>query len=232
MNKDRSKSPNPHDAATPKATIGRLSLYLRHIENIFQSGQETISSNKLGEALDISDAQVRKDLGYFGPIGHPGVGYRIEQLREKLRAVLGTNRDWNVALIGLGNLGRALFGYGGFQRRGFVISALFDQDPAVIGTVHGNLTVHPISQLNSLTRELGLQLAILAVPSHSANEVAARVQAAGIVGVLNFAPIRLTVPKDLSVVSVDLGSELERLAFEVNRRLIPADEEGASPPID
>ncbi len=233
MNKDRTKASSSLDSsATPKATIGRLSLYLRHIENLFQSGQETISSNKLGEALDISDAQVRKDLGYFGPIGHPGVGYKISQLREKLRAVLGTNRDWNVALIGLGNLGRALFGYGGFQKRGFLITALFDQDPAIVGTTHGNLMVHSISELSSLTRELGLQLAILAVPTHAASEVAARVQAAGIVGVLNFAPTRLTVPRDLSVVSVDLGSELERLAFEVNRRLIPSDDDSPVPTID
>jgi redox-sensing transcriptional repressor len=233
MNKDRPKSSQPADpSAAPKATIGRLSLYLRHIDHLLNAGEETISSNKLGEALDISDAQVRKDLGYFGPMGHPGVGYRISQLRDKLRLVLGTNRDWNVALIGIGNLGRALLGYGGFQRRGFVITALFDQDPQVVGTVHGNLTVHPISELSSLTRELGLQLAILAVPTHAANEVAARVQSAGIVGVLNFAPTRLTVPKDLHVVSVDLGSELERLAFEVNRRLIPIDEDTSVPPIE
>jgi redox-sensing transcriptional repressor len=233
MNKDRPKTSQPTDPlATPKATIGRLSLYLRHLENLFQAGQETISSNKLGEALDISDAQVRKDLGYFGPMGHPGVGYRIAQLREKLRSVLGTNRDWNVALIGMGNLGRALFGYGGFHRRGFIISALFDQDPQVVGSVHGNLTVHHISELSILTRELGLQLAILAVPTPAANDVATRVQAAGIVGVLNFAPTRLTVPKDLSIVSVDLGSELERLAFDVNRRLIPSDDDTQAPPLE
>lgn len=225
MNKDRPKPTPAGD--TPKATIGRLSLYLRHIEHLTRQGQETISSNKLGEALDISDAQVRKDLGYFGPIGYPGVGYRIRELREKLREVLGTNRTWNVALIGMGNLGRALLGYGGFRERGFVISAILDNDPRVIGTEHAGLVVHANTELPRLTRDLGLQLAILAVPIQSADDVARLAQESGIVGILNFAPVRLTVPRDLSVVSVDLGLELEQLAFHVNRRLLATDDVGS-----
>lgn len=227
MNKDRSKSPVP-PGETPKATIGRLSLYLRHLEQLARQKQETISSNKLGEALAISDAQVRKDLGYFGPMGYPGVGYRIVELRDKLREVLGTNRTWNVALIGMGNLGRALLGYRGFAERGFVVSAIFDKDPRIIGTQVGELTVNSLDQLVSLTRELGLELAILAVPVQAADDVARLVQEAGIAGILNFAPVRLTVPRDVSVVSVDMGLELEQLAFHVNRRLI-ADDGSAAP---
>lgn len=219
MNKDRPRStPLSSDAPLPKATIGRLSLYLRHIEHLLALGDETISSNRLGEALDISDAQVRKDLGYFGPMGYPGIGYRIPELRDKLREVLGTNRTWNVALVGMGNLGRALFGYGGFQQRGFVIKALFDSDPRIIGTDLAGMMVHSIDDLARLAGELGLQLAILAVPITAADSVAKQVHAAGISGVLNFAPVRLTVPKELSVVSVDLGLELEQLAFQVNRK--------------
>ena len=225
-NKDRPKPGQqpPADTAMPKATIGRLSLYLRHIELLLSQGQETISSNKLGEALDISDAQVRKDLGHFGPMGYPGVGYRIRELRDRLRAALGTNRTWNVALIGMGNLGRALFGYGGFHHRGFVVSALFDNDPRVIGTEHAGMHVYAIDDLSRLTRDLGLQLAILAVPITAADDVARKVQEAGISGVLNFAPVRLNTRKDVSVVSVDLGLQLEQLAFLVNRRMIPGDD--------
>lgn len=225
MNRDRSRSPQePHDPSTPKATVGRLSLYLRHVEQLFRDDQETISSNKLGDALGISDAQVRKDLGYFGPIGYPGVGYRIAELRDKLREVLGTNREWSVALVGIGNLGRALLGYRGFEDRGFVLRALFDKDPTVIGTELHGMKVLPIEQLGDQARELGLEMAILAVPIQSADAAVQAVLDAGITGILNFAPVRLTVPEELSVVSVDLGLELEQLAFKVNRRSLPADE--------
>lgn len=224
--KDRPKSGQPlsNDPAMPKATIGRLSLYLRHIEQLLAQGQETISSNRLGDALDISDAQVRKDLGHFGPMGYPGVGYRIPELRDRLRAALGTNRTWNVALIGMGNLGRALFGYGGFLHRGFVVTALFDNDARLVGTEHAGMKVHAIDDLNRLTRDLGLQLAILAVPIAAADEVARKVEEAGISGILNFAPVRLNVKKDVSVVSVDLGLQLEQLAFLVNRKIIPGED--------
>jgi redox-sensing transcriptional repressor len=217
MNKEKPPG-SQHPGATPKATVARLSLYLRHLELLAQKGQETISSNRLGEALEISDAQVRKDLGHFGQFGYPGIGYRIGELRDALRSVIGTNREWSVALVGVGNLGRALFGYGGFRQRGFVVRALFDNDPAKIGTRLGEMTVRPIDRLAESTRELGLQLAILAVPVDAADEAARRVRDAGICGILNFAPVRLAAPKGLHVVSVDLGLELEQLAFQVNRR--------------
>jgi redox-sensing transcriptional repressor len=227
---DRPKpTPTSHDSATPKATVGRLSLYLRHLEHLIDVGETTISSTKLGDALDISDAQVRKDLGYFGPMGYPGVGYRIKELRDKLRAVLGTNRTWKVAIIGLGNLGRALLGHVGFHQRGFVITALFDNDAKVVGTEAGGHIVRHVSELPSAAREMGIELAVLAVPAKSADPAARLVQESGISGILNFAPVRLTVGKDVSVVSVDLGLELEQLAFQVSRRFVGPDDaiEGA-----
>lgn len=218
MSKDKPPTTSSSSGPTPKATVGRLSLYLRHLEILVNKGQETISSNRLGESLEISDAQVRKDLGYFGQFGYPGIGYRTVELRDALRNVLGTNREWNVAIVGAGNLGRALLGYGGFKQRGFVVAAIFDNDPRQIGTHINDMEVHSTERLAELTRELGLQLAILAVPTASADDAARRVRDAGISGILNFAPVRLTVPKELSVVSVDLGLELEQLAFQVTRR--------------
>lgn len=213
------------ETPTPKATVGRLSLYLRHLEQLIQKRQETISSIKLGEAVGISDAQVRKDLGRFGQFGYPGIGYKTNELRESLRSVLGTNREWNVALIGIGNLGRALMGYGGFRQRGFVVTALFDKDPGVIGREFNGMSVQPIERLRELAESLDLKLAILAVPADAADEAASIVRDAGILGILNFAPVRLTVPKEISVVAVDLGQELEKLAFLVNRKTAGLDVE-------
>lgn len=202
----------------PRAAVGRLSLYLRQLEVLHRNGQETVSSSQLGQQLEITDAQVRKDLAYFGQFGYPGIGYRVSELRNALRAVLGTDRTWNVALVGTGNLGRALLGYGGFQDRGFVFSALFDRDPALIGTqIHG-LTVRPLDELPRIAKEKELQVVVLAVPATAAESVAEVILAAGISGILNFAPVRLKVPEEVSVVSVDLGLQLEQLAFKVTQR--------------
>lgn len=228
MTQDRTKPGGSSEGPKPKATVGRLSLYLRHLEQLAASGQEAISSTKLGQALDISDAQVRKDLGYFGQFGQPGVGYPVRELRDSLRQVLGTHRQWNVALIGVGNLGRALLNYGGFRARGFLITDLFDSDPALIGTPVDEWTIHSIDELPVIAKQRPLELAVLSVPAHAAHQVAQNVQEAGIAGILNFAPTTLTVPKPLSVVSVDLGLELEQLAFHVSRRHASTD--NAEPP--
>jgi redox-sensing transcriptional repressor len=206
------------EATTPKAAVGRVSLYLRQLESLLKVGQETVSSTQLGAALDITDAQVRKDLAYFGQFGYPGIGYRVAELREALRGVLGTNRTWKVALIGVGNLGRALLGYRGFANRGFVIEALFDSDPRLVGQkVHGK-EIHPLDALPTLVRERKLQLAVLAVPPESAQSVCDLVASARIEGILNFAPVQLKVPEDLCLVSVDMGLQFEQLAFQVSQR--------------
>lgn len=214
------------DGATPKATVGRLSLYLRQLESFHKTGHETISSTQLGQALEITDAQVRKDLAFFGQFGYPGIGYRVVELRDSLKGVLGTNRTWQVALIGVGNLGRALLGYRGFRERGFEIAALFDNDPALVGRHFSGMQVSPTAELRRRAAELNLQLAILAVPPTSADQVVAEVLAAGIAGILNFAPIPLKVPDEISMVSVDLGLQLEQLAFQVNQRHCAANNGG------
>lgn len=226
MSKGRESTNGPIEGGTPRAAVERLSLYLRQLEALHRNGQETVSSNQLGTALEITDAQVRKDLTYFGQFGYPGIGYRVAELRDSLRAVLGTNRTWNLGLIGVGNLGRALLGYRGFPERGFVISALFDRDPKIIGQTVHDLAVLPLERLPEVTQQLQLELAVLAVPAEAVDEVTAMVLAAGITGVLNFVPVQLKVPVEISVVSVDLGLHLEQLAFQVNKRRSPAEDAG------
>ena len=206
------------EIGTPRAAVGRLSLYLRQVETLHRAGKATVSSNQLGTALEITDAQVRKDLAYFGQFGHPGIGYKVGPLRDALRSVLGTNREWRVALIGVGNLGRALLGYQGFAGRGFSICALFDRDPNVIGRQFHGMTVLPLDTMCELGPRLGIELAILAVPSESAEEVAHEAARCGINGFLNFAPVPLKLPSEYNVVSVDLGLQLEQLAFQVTKR--------------
>lgn len=209
---------NPSETGTPKAAVGRLSLYLRQLEVSFQEGKETISSNQLGKALAVTDAQVRKDLAYFGQFGYPGIGYRVAELRDALRSVLGTDKIWRVALVGMGNLGRALLGHKGFSERGFLIEAIFDADARLIGQTMAGMAIQPIENIAEAAAEKDLKLAVLTVPAEAAQKVAERIVSAGIVGILNFAPVALKVPPEVSVISVDLGLQLEQLVFQVTQR--------------
>jgi redox-sensing transcriptional repressor len=205
----------PGDKLAPKAVVGRISLYLRQLEAAQRRGLDTISSSQLGAALGYGDAQVRKDLAFFGQFGYPGIGYRIEELIAALRRILGIDRIWPTAMIGLGNLGRALIKYRGFRSRGFHIAALFDNDPKKIGQTHGGLPVQPLEELSQVTASLGIDLAILSVPADAAQRVADLVVASGIHGILNFAPVPLNVPPTISVMAVDLSVQLEHLAYKV-----------------
>jgi redox-sensing transcriptional repressor len=199
----------------PKAVVGRVSLYLRQLEAFQRQGQTTISSSQLGAALSIKNAQVRKDLAFFGQFGYPGIGYRIEELIAALRHILGIDREWPLALVGLGNLGRALLKYRGFRSRGFHIVALFDNDPQKVGEVHEGLSVEPIDALAKTIAARNVSLAILSVPADAAQRVADQMVAGGIQGILNFAPISLVVPPTVNVVAVDLSIQLEHLAYKI-----------------
>lgn len=200
--------------ARPPAAVTRLSLYLRQAELLQRKGLEFASSEQLAEALGISDAQVRRDLATFGQFGLRGQGYRLDELIAGIRAVLGTDQRWTVALAGYGNLGRALVGYQGFRERGFEIVAVFDNDPVKIGVeAIPGVVVAPVDVLAERVRAAGIRLGIVAVPAQAAQEVATAMVGGGIEGILNFAPTRLQVPEDVYVVSVDLTVELESLAF-------------------
>jgi redox-sensing transcriptional repressor len=203
------------EIGVPKAVVNRLSLYLRELQHLVRDGQETTSSGQLGRLLGFSDAQVRKDLAYFGHFGHPGVGYRCDELISAIRRILGTDRDWPVAMVGMGNLGRALLGYRGFSHQGFRIVAAFDEDPQKIGAIIDGVTIYHVDKLTEVIAEYKVKMALIAVPAPGAQSVADRLVAAGIEGIVNFAPVTLNLPLGVSLVGVDLAMELEQLSFSV-----------------
>ena len=212
--KDKPEENNP-DTTVPKAVVSRLSLYLRELQHLVRDGHETTSSTQLGRMLGFTDAQVRKDLAYFGQFGYPGIGYRCSELIDAIKRILGTSQPWALAIVGLGNLGRALMGYRGFQHQGFRIVAAFDVDAAKIGKSIEGVPVHHLDDCSRIAREHNIRLAIIAVPSPAAQKVADALVAAGIDGILNFAPVTLSLPKHVQIVGVDLAIELEQLTFAV-----------------
>jgi redox-sensing transcriptional repressor len=212
------KNDEPVDLQVPKAVVSRLSLYLRELQHLVRDGHETTSSSQLGSLLGFSDAQVRKDLAYFGHFGHPGIGYRSAELISAIRRILGTDRDWPVVIIGTGNLGRALLGYKGFSHQGFRIVAAFDVDPAKVGTTIEGVNVLHLNELADVVRQNQIKLGLIAVPAATAQMVSDRLVAAGVEGIVNFAPVTLVLPPGVSLVGVDLAIELEQLSFSVVNR--------------
>lgn len=199
----------------PKAVVSRLSLYLRELQQLLREESPTISSTKLGQRLGFTASQVRKDFAYFGQFGYPGIGYKCEELVSRIRAILGTDRTWPVILVGCGNLGQALLGYRGFATQGFKVVAAVDADESLVGETINGIQVQRVSDLPTIVKEKEVRVAILAVPASAAESAVESVVAAGITGILNFAPVTLTLPKNVGLVEVDLARELEQLAFTV-----------------
>jgi redox-sensing transcriptional repressor len=197
----------------PEMTIRRLSLYTRCLVQLEEDGIKTISSQALAERFNLNSAQVRKDLAYFGEFGVRGIGYYVSGLKAELQKILNLDREWQVALVGYGNLGSALFRYKGFARQGFRISAIFDDDPAKAGRAVDGVPILSTSDLAREVKGRNLQIAIVAVPAESAQAVTDKLVAAGIKGVLNFAPSRIRVGKEIRLKNVDLSIELETLSF-------------------
>jgi len=205
-------SPIPSDIPAP--TVRRLSQYLSVLEHFCQPPC-TISSKELAAQMKTSDAQVRKDFATFGAYGQPGVGYDVTDLIRRIRRTLGVDKPWNVVLVGVGNLGRALLSYGGFAQRSLHIVACFDADPHRIGTKVRDLLVQPMAELEATLRQHDVKLAILAVPRASAQEAADLLIRAGVRGILNFSSVTLHAP-GIAVQPVDLSAGLEQLAFQIN----------------
>jgi redox-sensing transcriptional repressor len=205
----------PGEGRLSRASVGRLSLYLRRLERFLDEGCATISSGQLGEAVGVRDAQVRKDMAPLGNLGLPGVGYPVRDLIAAIRRTLGIDRTWAVAVVGIGNLARALLRYRGFPQQGFRIVALFDADPAKIGQRVDGLEIFPPERMPEIVRDTGAELGLLTVPSEAAQPVADALVAAGIHGILNFAPVVLRLPQSVNLVAVDLAVQLEQLAFLV-----------------
>jgi redox-sensing transcriptional repressor len=197
----------------PEMTVRRLSVYTRCLLQLEEDGVKTISSQELADRFNFNSAQVRKDLAYFGEFGVRGIGYYVSGLKAELQKILGLDREWQVALVGLGNLGSALFHYKGFVRQGFNIAAVFDDDPAKYGREIGSVPILPLRDLPREAKARSIQIAILAVPAEAAQSVTEKLAAAGIKAVLNFAPSRIRPPRELRLKNVDLSIELETLSF-------------------
>ena len=201
----------------PEVTVARLSLYLRCLSDLEEEGIEVISSAELGKRCGINPAQIRKDLAYFGEFGTRGVGYYVKDLKEDIKRIIGLDKEWEVALVGVGNLGRALLSYHGFKRHGFKITAAFDKvvDEERKSVMPPDCTLYHADEMEEIIRKKRLKIAIIAVHYSEAQKVADRLVKAGIKGILNFAPVRLKVPKNVTVRHIDLGIELEVLTFFV-----------------
>lgn len=197
----------------PDIVIGRLPIYLRALNLLFEAGQEFTSSQELGQKLGIGSAQIRKDLSHFGEFGKQGTGYEINYLREQISKILHVDRDWAVALVGFGDLGQAIAHYGGFASKGFHIEAIFDNDPAKIGQESNGKTVHDIKSLTQIISKLKIKMAIIAVPASVAQSVSDLLIEAGIKAILNYAPITLTVPEKVQVQYIDPVVHLQRMTY-------------------
>ena len=198
----------------PPMTVRRLSTYYRILRSLESHGDtEPLSSERMSNLTGFTAAQVRRDLAYFGSFGKRGVGYDIAELQQSLRSILGIDHAWPIALIGAGNLGTALLSYRGFSAQGFHIVAAFDVDATKHGRRIGSIVVHPMEDLPQAVREQHIQMAILAIPAGEAQQVTDAAVAAGIKGILNFAPVQLHVPKDVHVARVDLSIEIEYLSY-------------------
>lgn len=200
-------------SSIPDIVISRLPIYLRALERLAQEGHEVTSSHELGKHLGISSAQIRKDLSHFGGFGKQGTGYKIAFLREQLRQVLNVEHEWEVALIGAGDLGSAVARYRGFANRGFHISCVFDNAPDKVGKKIGDFTILPLDMMEKVIRERGIRIAMIAVPAESAQAVADKLVEAGVKAILNYAPINLNVPEDVHVQYIDPVLHLQRMTY-------------------
>jgi redox-sensing transcriptional repressor len=201
----------------PEKTVTRLSIYLRCLEELETDGVTSVSSKQLAERFGLNSAQVRKDLAYFGQFGVRGLGYYIAELKHNLERILGLKQDWEVALVGAGNLGSALIAYKGFQARGFRLGMAFDTDPAKIGLCVDGVQILDVAKLVSTTRKKKIKIAVVAVPAVAAQSVADLLVEAGVTAILNFAPVQLSVPAGVKVQNVDLSVLLKTLSYHTVR---------------
>ena len=215
---DRSAAVDRRLQDVPEATVARLPVYLRALHELAEAGCTTVSSEALAGAAGVGSAKLRKDLSHLGSYGTRGVGYEVQELVVHISRALGLGRRWSVVLVGVGNLGLALAGYGGFADRGFCIVGLLDSDPARIGTRVGDLVVRSLDELDEVVGAAGASIGVIATPAEAAQDVCDRLVRAGVTSVLNFAPALLQVPDGVDVRKVDLSNELQILSFHEHRK--------------
>ena len=196
-----------------ESTIHRLSLYYRVLSILEKENHQTVSSKELAKREKLTPAQVRKDLSFFGSFGTRGLGYPVTELKRQIGDILGINRGWNVALVGVGNIGSALVGYKEFQRQGFNIKIIFDNDQRKIGSNHKGIIVSDIRNLERDLKANNIEIVVIAVPATVAQYIVDDIVRAGIRGILNFAPVNLKVPDDVFLRNENMSMELEYLSF-------------------
>ena len=201
----------------PEVVINRLPVYARALAELAAAGEAVISSQALGELLDVTPAQIRKDLSYFGRFGKQGRGYNVQVLLSKLREILGIDRQWRVCLVGAGRLGQAIAEYGGFGPQGFEILAAFDANPEVVGRNLGTVPVFHSDDLDSFLRQNRVDIGIVSVPATEAQAVVNRLVAAGIRAILNYAPINAHVPHDVTIRHIDPVLAMQSMTFYIKR---------------
>ena len=203
----------------PEATVSRLSVYSRYLTGGEEQGIVNISSGEIAEGVGGTPAQVRKDLAYFGEFGTRGVGYNVKQLNQEIMGILGLKKGWNMILIGAGNLGSALSQYRGFQTRGFNIVAVFDNDMNKVGLKLNGLPIYAVNQMAEFIDNNDISIGIITVPSEYAQDIAdILVETKNIKGILNFAPVVLTIPEEIEVRNVDLSVNLEVLSYNIEKK--------------
>ncbi|QCQ92332.1 redox-sensing transcriptional repressor Rex [Rhodococcus sp. SGAir0479] len=213
----RGTTPAPAQRDIPQATVTRLATYLRVLSVLADEGAIIVSSEELATASGVGSAKLRKDLSFLGPNGVRGVGYDVTRLRARIESALGLDRGHRVVLIGVGNLGRALAGYGGFDRRGFSMVGLFDTDPACIGTTIGGLVVRDVAELADACRQLEPTIGVIATPDSAAQDVCDQLVGAGLRCILSFSPLALEIPDHVEMRRVDLAMEMQVLSFNMAR---------------
>ncbi len=200
-------------STVPEVVIQRLPLYIRTLTRLQDRGVEVISSQELGAAQRMTPAQIRKDLSYFGRFGKQGRGYTVKYLLLELSRILGLDRQWNAAVIGVGRLGRAILGYPGFAPAGFKMIAAFDADPRQVGTRVGELMVQDMAELENVLSKNEIDIAIVSVPADHAQAVADKVVRGGVKAILNYTPFFLQVPSDVRVRSIDPVVALQSMTY-------------------
>jgi redox-sensing transcriptional repressor len=202
----------------PEATVARLPVYLRILSEQFDDGITNMSSEQLADYAGLNAAKVRKDLSYLGSYGTRGVGYEVEYLVYQIRRELGLTHDWPVVIVGAGNLGQALAGYGGFGNRGFPVGGIVDVDESKVGSLVGGVRVRHLDEVAQVVQSRGISIGVIATPGAAAQDVADVLVAAGVTSLLNFAPTVINVPHGISVRKVDLAVELQILSYYEQRR--------------
>ena len=206
----------------PPVVIDRLPLYARALAGLEATGREVVSSQDLGHQLNVTPAQIRKDLSYFGRFGKQGRGYNVRKLLEELRSILGLNRQWRMTLVGTGRLGRAILGYEGFGPQGFRIVETFDSDPEWVGKEVNGLTIKDTTELERVLRESPVDVGIVAVPAETAQVVIDRLVACGVQAILNYAPIAPQAPPDVRIKDIDPVLALQSMTFYIKDAAKPS----------